>query len=31
MLNERAQIVMSVQPLVGEEDRRLITDAAPPA
>ena len=27
MLNERAQIVMSVQPLVGEEDRRLITDA----
>ena len=27
MLNERAQIVLSVQPLVGEEDRRLVTDA----
>lgn len=27
MLNERAQIVMSVQPLSTEEDRRLITDA----
>ena len=26
-LNERAQIVLSVQPLVGEEDRRLVTDA----
>ena len=27
MLNERAQIVLSVQPLSGEEDRRLVTDA----
>ena len=27
MLNERAQVVLSVQPLVGEEDRRLVTDA----
>ena len=27
MLNERAQIVLSVQPLNGEEDRRLVTDA----
>jgi hypothetical protein len=27
MLNERAQIVLSVQPLVGDEDRRLVTDA----
>ena len=27
MLNERAQIVMSVQPLNTEEDRRLVTDA----
>ena len=27
MLNERAQIVLSVQPLIGEEDRRLVTDA----
>jgi hypothetical protein len=27
MLNERAQIVLSVQPLHGEEDRRLVSDA----
>ena len=27
MLNQRAQIVLSVQPLSGEEDRRLVTDA----
>ena len=27
MLNERAQIVLSVQPLNGEDDRRLVTDA----
>ena len=27
MLNERAQVVLSVQPLSGEEDRRLVTDA----
>lgn len=27
MLNERAQVVLSVQPLNGEEDRRLVTDA----
>ena len=27
MLNERAQIVLSVQPMVGEEDRRLVSDA----
>lgn len=27
MLNERAQVVLSVQPLLGEDDRRLVTDA----
>ena len=27
MLNERAQVVLSVQPIVGEDDRRLVTDA----
>lgn len=27
MLNERAQVVLSVQPLAGEEDRHLVTDA----